>query len=130
MITRREFLKWMGVGALASQVPAEVIDALIKQHDFPEWKNFKSDHEYGRGVPYLKSHNNAIITFLTEHTKKYIPPKYRKSLQIRRVGCGEYFGRFQTIAWFYQPNLKTGYFGKNGKWIYSAEDGLYIWSKI
>ncbi len=144
MITRREFIKWMGVGALASQVPAEVIDALIKQHHSHEWKDFNPVYEWARGVPYTPSVSNATqgiikrtgwkkeknaVIFLIEHSKKIVPPKYRKNLQIRKAFSDD-LGRTETIIWYYCPALKGGYLGKNGKWIFDYENGIYVWSKI
>lgn len=130
MITRREFLKWMGVGVAGLQVPTEIIDALIKQHaSFPEWKDFNPSYEYGRAADYIKTDDNFVVTFLIEHAKKYVPPKYRKNLQIKRV-IGESFGRTQKIAWSYYPDQKAGYLGKTGKWIFNPNEGVFIWSKI
>jgi len=135
-LSRRGFLKVLGVGAATVALPASTLQAIAESVEAAfERDKFNPVCEYGNAIPIIpgRASNPAIerevIRCLAKDLRKHIPRKYLPKVQFRKSVPTNY-GRTSRIAWYYCPANDRGYLGPNGMWDYHSSGGCFIWRKI
>ncbi len=98
-ITRRDFLRGIGIAGLALVLPPLGFSAL------EDPKKFNPNHKYGRGAEYTDRESYEFAIRLVKKIAERALPKGTPYVLIKDPGSANY-GRTKVIYWLYHPGLR------------------------